>query len=249
MPEHASQPAAPAGGVAGGYPPMRPLVGAVPGWPEGRTLTSASTPEAARAVLRAEAETSVLHPTGLRWRVVRRMGQVVQLAAWVWLLVVLVGTVLVGDGTGLAMAPVMALLAASLLTGLVPWARLRADPTPQSLPSSRRERLRLSLAAVRGELVVTPGASWPPGSEAFALLSTASATDGIDGAWLLDRTALPAQVGARWLDALTGSGWLDGGRTLLGGRVRRPWRITDDGRDRLAEERARLQSLAAARSA
>lgn len=246
MPEHESGAAAAARGVAGGYPPMTPLRDAVPGWPEEQPLTSVSTPEAARAVLRAEAETSVLHPTGLRWRVVRRTGQAVRLVGWLWLVVTLVRAVLGGDDPALPVGPVAVMLVASLATGAVPWSRLRADPSPGSLPSTRAGRVRLTLAALRGELAVTPAASWPPGSEAFALLSTVAATDGIDRPWLLDRARLPQRTGEQWLAALARSGWLRGGEPMLGGRLRQPVRITPLGQDRLGAERARLQALGGA---
>ena len=53
------------------FPPMPVLRGAVPGWPPDDPLTSVNTPDAARMALRAQSETSVLDPRGLRrlwWR-------------------------------------------------------------------------------------------------------------------------------------------------------------------------------------
>lgn len=222
MPEHESAPAAPVGGVAGGYPPMAPLRGAVPGWPEDRPLTPVCTPEAARAALRSEAETSVLHPAGLRWGLVRRVGEGVQLAAWLWLLAELVRTVLADDDTEPATAPLVALLAASLVTHVVQWAWQRVDPARDSLPPTRRERAALTRSALRGDLETPPAAAWPAGAEAFSVLSTVAMTDGIDTSWLLDRTRMPGEVGEQWLGALARLRWISGGEAVAGGRMRRP---------------------------
>jgi hypothetical protein len=48
------------------FPPMPVLRGAVPGWPPDDPLTSVNTPDGARMALRAQSDTSVLDPRGLR---------------------------------------------------------------------------------------------------------------------------------------------------------------------------------------
>ncbi len=62
MPEQQPAPVAP----VGGYPPMATLRWAPPGWPMNGALTPLTSPDAARLALRAESETSVLDPVGMR---------------------------------------------------------------------------------------------------------------------------------------------------------------------------------------
>lgn len=227
-----------------GYPPMSTLQGAVPGWPEGRTLSSATTPEAARAVLQAERETSVLHASGLRWLVARRVGLAVFLLVWLFLTVTFVGGLIGGDEARLAEGPVVVGFVALVVTRLMPWAWLRVDPSTQSLPPTRKERLRLDLTALRGALTTAPAVTWPAGSEAYALLATAAMADEIDPPWLLDRAGLPAGVGAQWLEFMGRWGWLAGGDASFGRWLQQPVRITDAGRERLDEELTRLRTIA-----
>ena len=83
MPEHERRLPVP----GGGYPPMTPLRGAVLGWPYDDALSSISTPDAARAALRAEAETSVADPVGLRRLWVRDVYGLLVLVVAVWFVV------------------------------------------------------------------------------------------------------------------------------------------------------------------
>lgn len=244
MPEHESAPAVPRGGLAGGYPPMAPLRGAVPGWPSDTSLTTAATAEDARRVLQAEAATSVLHASGLRWGVVRGVALGVVLVVWLWAAVTTVGRLIGGDVARLPGGLVLVGFVALVVTRLVPWGWLRVDPSRESLPSTRRERLQLRAAAFRGAMTTAPAAAWPPGSEPYALLASAAKANEIDPAWLLGRAGLPAGVGAQWLDVMGRCGWLTGGDASFGRWLRQPVTITADGRQRLEEERTRLLALA-----
>lgn len=231
------------GGVAGGYPPMTPLRGAVPSWQE-EWLTQASSPEQARAVLLAEAHTSVLHPVGLRWNLVRRLARAVQVVAWLCLAALLVRSLVLHVDVGPPLAPVVLAFVVSLTAGLLPWSVLRAVPGPAALPRTRSGRRRLTLDAVRGRVEGTAPAPWPRGSEAYAVLSTIGATDGIDVPWLLDRAGLPPAIGAQWVASLAHLRWLSGGEDFVHGWLRQPVRLTDAGRARLEVERERLHALA-----
>lgn len=228
-----------------GYPPMATLEGAVPGWPEGRPLTCATTRQAARAVLRAEAQTSVLDPRGLRrlwWREVLFVVAMLLLAAWVlvtveffrsgertdwWLLITPLAILLNVGGDYLTARATRAIPAA----GVVP------RPGPARWRWHRTLRLQPSVA--------TPAADWPGGSEAYALLSGAGSVESVAPTWLGERVGLPPEVSALWIATLKREGWLTGGRHVVGWS-RLPEmhvEITDAGRARLEEERTRLRSL------
>ena len=230
-------------GGGGGYPPMATLEGAVPGWPEGRPLTAAVTPEAARAVLQAESATSVLHPAGLLWGLVRRVGLVVFLMVWLGFAVTMVSGLVSGDRERMPAALMLLGFIALLVGRALPWGWQRVAPAAGSLPSTRRERLNLNLAAIRGEVTTAPAATWPAGSEAFALLSATAKSDGIDAPWLFDRAGLPEGVGSQWLAYLDLCGFLTGGGAPLGRWLREPVKITDAGRTHLEAERERLRVL------
>ena len=65
--------------------------------------------------------------------------------------------------------------------------------------------------------------------------------------WLCERIGMSATVGAEWVTVLGRQGWLTGGGRWLG-MARLPEvhvMATDAGRERLAQERARLERLAA----
>ncbi len=66
---------------------MTPLRGAVQGWPYDDALSSISTPDAARAALRADTETSVADPAGLRRLWVRDLYGLLVLVVAIWALV------------------------------------------------------------------------------------------------------------------------------------------------------------------
>ena len=243
MPEHESTGQTPVGGAARRHPPMAPLE-EVWGWPLGRRLTSVSTREGARAALGAEEATSVLHPAGLRWAAARGACMVGYLLAGLWFITGLTGSTLGGRSLDGQVGPFLLFGLVAVLNPLIPWAGLRAEPLRRYLPATRVARLRLTAAAFRGDVPVAPAARWPAGSEAFALLATTAMTEGIDGAWLLDRAALPDEVGREWLRVMSRLGWLSGGEAYLRGWLRQPWRITTAGRDRLRDERRTLQALA-----
>jgi hypothetical protein len=86
---------------------------------------------------------------------------------------------------------------------------------------------------------------WPPGSQAFALLSVLARVEGVTADRLLTLNGLPPVNGDRWLDRLRSE------QALYGGR-RRHWVVGDTlvgltapGRERLDRMRADLERLAA----
>ena len=242
MPEH--EPRLPVPG--GGYPPMTPLRGAVLGWPYDDALSSIGTPDAARAALRAEAETSVADPVGLRRLWVRDLYGLLVLVVAVWALVSFVRAAAHGFPPPL---PVLAFAAVAVLSSAMPWLLAvvtRAEPGPRVLPRSPVARVRWHLARQREPVVVPSPAAWPPGAEAFAVLAGAAGATSVAPTWLRERVGLLEVVGGQWIDALTRQGWLTGGGHLLG--VAR-WpelhlQLSPDGRERLDRERARLRVLA-----
>jgi hypothetical protein len=247
MPPHEPAPLAPAGGVPGGYPPMTPLRGAVLGWPYDEALTPISTPDAARAALRAEAETSVVDPVGLRRLWVRDLYGVLVLAIAAWFLVALVRGAMRGFAPALHLWPYLFLVP---LSAAMPWllaVLTRAEPARGELPRWPLARVRWHLDIRRAPATVPPPAGWPPGSEAFAVLAGAAAATSVAPTWLRQRVGLLEVVGGQWVQALTRQGWLTGGGNLFG-IARWPelhLQISDAGRERLESERARLQALAA----
>jgi hypothetical protein len=225
-----------------GYPPMATLQGAVPGWPDGRTLSSAVTPEAARAVLRAERETFVLDPRGPRrlwWRDGAFVVALLLVAASVWAGVQFFRT---GDPPAWVLcigpAAVFLNLGSDYLTVRV----TRAVPAAGVVAGEGTARWRRRRALRQQPSVVPPVADWPPGSEAYALLSGAASVQSVAPTWLGARVGLPPEISALWIAALKREGWLTGGGHVLGWS-RLPERhieVTDAGRGRLATEAERL---------
>ena len=233
MPEHEAVP----------YPPMTTLRGAVPGYP----LTWVDTPDAARATLRAEAETSVLDPVGLRrW--------------WWWdlhfllLLVVFLLTIGVivehvrGDQQlpfwWLVLMPLVVVVNASdtYVTSFV----TRSVPPDGVVPRLGPTRWRWYRRLHREPVELAPPAAWPAGSEAYAVLASAASVESVAPAWLTERVGLPPAAGAQWLAELRRRGWLVGGGRVLG-LPRLPElhvKVTEAGRQVLEAERARLRALA-----
>lgn len=178
---------------------MPTMAWSTPGWPANGALTPVTSPDAARLALRAEAETSVLDPVGMRRLWVRELAVVV--------------------ASGIAVLMVVASVQF-----------FRNDETPRWWVP----------------LVVSEPAVWPPGSEAFAVLSGAASVDSAPE-WLCERIGMSPAVGLQWIAVLAQQGWLVGGGRPLGLR-RLPEKhvmVTNAGRERLAQERARLELLAA----
>jgi hypothetical protein len=124
----------------------------------------------------------------------------------------------------------------------------RAVPGREVMPRLGPARWRW-YRSIRREPVPapTPPASWPPGSEAYALLSGAASVESVTLGWLCQRVGMSPSVGAEWLTVMSRQGWLTGGGYPLG-ISRLPEErviVTDAGRERLAQERARLERLAA----
>lgn len=229
-----------------GYPPMSTLQGAVPGWPEGRALTSAETREAARAVLQAEGETSVLDPRGPRrlwWGDGAFVVALLLVAASVWAGVEFFRT---GDPPAWVLfigpAVVFLNLGSDYLTVRV----TRAVPAAGVVARTGTARWRWRRALRQQPAVVPPVADWPPGSEAYALLSGAGSVQSVAPMWLGERVGLPPEIGAKWIDLLKREGWLTGGgHVLRSSRLpERHVELTDAGRDELETERDRLRELA-----
>lgn len=247
MPPHEPAPLAPVGGVPGGYPSMTPLRGAVLGWPWDEALTPIATPDAARAALRAEATTSVADPVGLRrlW-----VGDLYGLLVTVLALVALGAFIRFAARGFLPPFPVWPMLLLAPLSAAMPWllaVLTRAEPARGELPRWPLARVRWHLDIRRAPATVPPPARWPPGSEAYAVLSAAAAATSVAPSWLRERVGLLSVVGGQWVHALTRQGWLTGGGNLFG-IARWPElhvQISDAGRERLERERARLQALAA----
>ena len=233
-------------GSGWGYPPMATLEGAVPGWPDGRTLSSAATPEEAGAVLQAEAQTSVLDPRGLRrlwWREGVFVVAMVLLAAWVLGAVEFFRS---GElpGWWLVITPLALLL--NVGGDYLTTRSTRAIPAAGVVPRPGPARWRWRRALGRVPSVAPPAADWPAGSEAYAVLSGAASVESVAPTWLGERVGLPPVVSALWIPALKQEGWLTGGGHVLGWS-RLPERhveVTDVGRERVDEELRRLEFLA-----
>lgn len=208
----------------------------MPGEPTGPDpVAGVQTSEAARAALAAVEATSVIHPRALKLRFAYT---VLRFAVVVLSLYIFV-PVLLGRRPPELSIPFMTLLPLTWLS------RTQQDTyRKESLPPRLGGRLALTFQAFRGEVPVPEPASWPRGSEAFALLSTAAATEGIGASWLYDRARLSPELGERWLLALTTRGLLIGGAKAFHRRWT-PVRVTETGSAALAAERARLQALAA----
>jgi hypothetical protein len=91
-----------------------------------------------------------------------------------------------------------------------------------------------------------PAADWPPGSEAFALLSV------LDRAWWVEPqrlgtlTELPPVIRDQWLDTIRSRGWVTGGRERRWGSPSRV-EITSAGREQLRAWRRRLGARGSSR--
>ncbi|MGL5912093.1 MAG: hypothetical protein ACRCZP_18965, partial [Phycicoccus sp.] len=76
--------------------------------------------------------------------------------------------------------------------------------------------------------LIRPPVVWPPGSEAFALLSCLVEAETILDSWLIECAGMPLGVGQAWIARLLEDGLVEhGGPRALGGRG---LRITADGR-------------------
>ncbi|HET7822452.1 MAG TPA: hypothetical protein VFL10_13100 [Ornithinibacter sp.] len=230
------------------FPPMPVLRGAVPGWPTDEPLTSVNTPDAARTALRAETETSVLDPRGLRRLWLRDVHFLLALAVVVAVVVAVV-QFLTNDFTPPAWWLLVLPLSPLILntSGLFEMVLSRALPAAGVVPRPWPARWRWYRRVRQGPVVVSPPAAWPAGSEAYAVLAGVASVESVAPSWLYERIGLSPTVGAQWVAVLTRQGWLRGGGRLLG-LERLPEehvRVTDAGRERLERERARLQALAA----
>ena len=229
------------------FPPMPVLRGAVPGWPPDDPLTSVNTPDGARMALRAQSETSVLDPVGLRrlwWREVHFLSAMVLLV-----LMLLAGVQFLGSGHLPGWWLLIAIVALPINSGgtLLAITTTRALPPAGVVPRLGPARWRWYRQLRQEPVVVPPPAAWPAGSEAYAVLSGVASVESVAPSWLHERLGLSPPVGAQWVDVLTRQGWTSGGGRLLG-LARLPEehvRVTDAGRERLERERARLQALAA----
>ena len=242
MPEQQPAPVAP----VGGYPPMPMMLWAAPGWPRNGALTPVTSPDAARLTLRAESETSVLDPVGMRRLWLRELNLVVALAVMV--LVIIASVQFFSDGE----TPWwwLLLLPFSLLFNLgtaFMGALWRAVPGPGVVPRMGPARWHWYRGLWRRPAPApTPSAAWPPGSEAYALLSGAASVESVALSWLCERVGMSPTVGAQWVTVLARQGWVTGGGNVLG-IARLPEvhvMATDAGRERLAQERVRLERLA-----
>jgi hypothetical protein len=229
-------------------PPMPPLPGAAPGVEPFVPLTQISTPDAARAALAAEADTSVVDPVGMRRLWVREVNFFVTVVLFV-LMVALAVKYVADDlelrGPWLALMPLLVL--ANTSTTLLPAALCRALPAPDAIPKTAPARRRWYRQLREEPVVAAPPAAWPGGAEAYALLSGAASVYSVAPTWLCEQVGLPPDVGAAWVASLRWQGWLAGGGRLLG----LLWlpelhlQITPAGRVGLQAERARLTTLAA----
>jgi|APEBP8051073058_1049385.scaffolds.fasta_scaffold00045_70 hypothetical protein len=229
-----------------GWPPLAPLRGAVPGW-DGAPLTAAQTRGEAAAVLRAERETSVLDPRGVRWlwwREVVFVLALVALAVWVWAVVQAYRRDTPQLWMMIYVPPVMFLLILGRDYATV--TSTRAVPSRAAGARGRAARRREREELRQLPAAVPPVASWPAGSEAYAVLCGAAKVESVAPAWLCERVGLPADVGAQWIAALRRDGLLRGGGHVLG-LSRLPElhvELTMKGRERLDAENERLRALA-----
>lgn len=244
----AGMPEQPAGLVppGGTYPPLTTLRHATTGPAMDDPLSSVRTADAARAALRAEAETSVLDPVGLRrlWWEEAHLGLFVVAAAL--MLLVSVQYWSTGETPGWWLFLLVSLPFLNLGTTYLTIAVTRAVPAPGLVPRWGPARWRWYRRLRREPAVVPPPAPWPPGSEAYAVLAGAASVQSVAPAWLAQRVGLPPELGEQWVAFLRRCGCLAGGGRALG----LPFlpelhvQVTEAGRARLVQERARLTALA-----
>ena len=232
----------------GGYPPMATLRWAPPGWPMNGALTPLTSPDAARLALRAESETSVLDPVGMRRLWLRDLNFLLAMALVILMLVagwqLLLGSDQHLPRWWLGVATAAFVLNSAHSYGTLLW---RAVPRSGLVPRRWTARWRWYRRVWREPVPVpAPPAAWPPGSEAYALLSAAASVEWVTLGWLCERVGMSSSVGAQWVTVLSGEGWLTGGGSLLGfARLPEvPVVAREAGRERLALERARLERLA-----
>lgn len=228
---------------------MPMMAWAAPGWPANGALTPVVSPDVARLTLRAEAETSVLDPQGMRRLWVPALVLVVNVVLVVLWLIALVQLVTGDRGPPSWWLPVW-VLALPLSTGgtFLSTTVMRARPDAGVMPRLGRQRWRWYRQLWREPVAApAPPAVWPPGSEAHAVLSGAASVRSVALSWLCERVGMSTTVGAQWVTVLARQGWLTGGGHLLGfARLPEVHVVaTDAGRERLERERARLQRLAA----
>ena len=227
---------------------MPPLPGAAPGVQPFVPLTPISTPDAARAALRAEADTSVVDPLGMRRLWTREVNALVTVALLV-LVAAMTVKAIVDDlelpGMWVTLMLILALVNTS--TTLLPAALCRALPAPAAIPRTAPARWRWYRQLRREPVVAAPPAAWPGGAEAYALLSGAASVYSVAPSWLCERVGLPADVGAAWVASLRWQGWLAGGGRSLGlaSLPELHLQVTPAGRVVLDAERARLAARAA----
>ncbi|HZB68716.1 MAG TPA: hypothetical protein VE503_15000, partial [Ornithinibacter sp.] len=210
-------------------------------------LTPIRTPATARAALTAEENTSVVDPAGMRWLWLRELDLPVAVT-------VVVGAVVAGvqfntnghtPGWWLILFPLAILV--HLSAGYLPSALSRSLPAPELIPRFGPARLRWYRQLRHQPSVVPPPAQWPPGAEAYALLSAAATVQSIAPSWLCERVALPPDAGAQWVAELRWEGWLAGGGRRLGlaSLPELHLQVTPAGLAGLDAEWARLTALAA----
>ena len=228
-------------------PPMARLLGAAPGVQPFVPLTSISTPEAARAALTAEANTSVMDPVGMRRLWVRELDFLVVAP------LVIVGAIggvqaaTNGHTPGWWLFLMLLTFLVYLSAGLLPEALSRSLPAPELIPPFGPARLRWYRQLRNQPAVVPAPAQWPAGAEAYALLSAAATVQSVAPSWLCERVGLRADVGAAWVASLRWQGWLAGGGRRLGlaSLPELHLQVTPAGLVGLDAERARLTALAA----
>ncbi|NYG07901.1 hypothetical protein BJ986_002388 [Phycicoccus badiiscoriae] len=230
--------------------PMAPLPGAAPGIQPFVHLTPISTPDAARYALAAEAETSVLDPAGMRRLWVRDLSALVALVLAVLMAVLAVRGIAYGESEDVLPILVPFMIVVNLANAssvFFPAALCRALPAPGVIPKLPAARWRWYRQLRQEPTTAAPSGAWPPGAEAYALLSGAASVHSVAASWLCERAGLPAVVGAAWIASLRGQGWLNGGgRTLgLASLPETHLQVTPAGRAALQAERARITALAA----
>lgn len=193
---------------------------------------------AARALLEAEARTSVVNPQGARWLLVQAvlrvvaglllLGKVADLADW-W-----------GDARD--HVPMAVVVLAFAVATAPFWPQLtRAVPRRRGVTAG----VPWLGAVVHGGAPESPVAPWPDAGHGYAVLSVAARTNGIDRVWLFDRARLSPALGDATVGSLAARGWVEGGHRWLGSdRLSVPVTVTRSGRRALAEERRRLEVLA-----
>jgi hypothetical protein len=229
------------------HSPMAPLPGAARGvWPF-VPLTPVTTPEAARAALAAEADTSIIDPVGMRRLWVRELNFLTAVILFV-LMVALVVKFIADDRelTGIWLILMPLIIVANTTNAVLPAALCRALPAPGTIPRTAPARWRWYRRLRQATAVAAPPAGWPAGAEAYALLSGAASVYSVTPGWLCERVGLPADVGTAWVASLRCRGWLAGGGHYLGlaSLPELHLQLTPAGREALLAERARLTALA-----